>query len=116
MGNGGGPSPLVPSLVVGTLGLVIFGPTLLSLLEVVPPVLLSSEEDDEGRGGVGFSLTMALLCVSLLLIIQLFSWLFPSRGTPLSYPQYGSGDDHDDGFGLGSLLLLLLFFVLYSVV
>ncbi|XWS42787.1 hypothetical protein CRYUN_Cryun16bG0044400 [Craigia yunnanensis] len=40
-----GPSPLVPSLMVGVLGLVIFGPSLLSILDFVLPLFQAGDSD-----------------------------------------------------------------------
>lgn len=100
-----GPSPLVPSLMVGVLGLVILGPTLLSILEFVLPLFQAE----------GFYLVMVIVLLSLLVLVQLLSIFFPAM--PLfSSPslQQTSSSAFDDGFGLGTILLLVLFLVLYN--
>lgn len=106
-----GPSPLVPSLMVGVLGLVILGPTLLSILEFVLPLFQAGDSDSSG----GFYLVMVIVLLSLLVLVQLLSIFFPAM--PLfSSPslQQTSSSAFDDGFGLGTILLLVLFLVLYN--
>lgn len=97
----GGPSPLVPFLMVGGLGLIICGPFLVSLWEMIMPIL-----------EVGSSLAIAVLL--LLFLIHLISSLFPTF--PASASASASGYD-GDGFmvGMFNFLLLLLFLVLYRL-
>lgn len=87
-----GPSPIVPSLMVGALGLVIFGPSLACNSWMLLPLLL------------------------LLLINVISSW-FPSSGDQYFGAKQGSssGSINDDEYGFGSFLLLVLFFILYNV-
>ncbi|KAJ8771331.1 hypothetical protein K2173_026508 [Erythroxylum novogranatense] len=68
-----GPSPVVPFLMVGVLGLVVFGPTLMSLLEYAQPLI---QMDDEG----GFYPLMMMLPLLLLLLIHLISSCCPTQG------------------------------------
>ncbi|XVE62409.1 hypothetical protein DITRI_Ditri06bG0115900 [Diplodiscus trichospermus] len=105
-----GPSPLVPSLMVGVLGLVIFGPTLLSILDFVMPLFEAGDSD-----GRSFYVVMVLVLLLLLVLVQLLSTFFPT--SPIfSSPsvQQTSSSAFDDGFGLGTILLVLLFLVLYN--
>ncbi|XVF42717.1 hypothetical protein PTKIN_Ptkin01aG0386600 [Pterospermum kingtungense] len=107
-----GPSPLVPFLMVGVLGLVILGPTLLSILNFVLP-LFQAGDSDSGS----YDLAMVLVLVSLLVLVQQLSMFFPILPllSPPSLQQTsGSAFYDDDGFGLGTLLLVVLFFVLYN--
>lgn len=114
--GGKGPSPLVPSLMVGALGLVICWPALLSLLEILVP-LFQAGEGIEGRATVVFVMVVLIL---VLLALHLLSAFFsiPVNGIS-SYPHFtydADGDGDGFGFGLGTFLLLLLFFLLYNLV
>ncbi|KAK9191119.1 hypothetical protein WN943_019730 [Citrus x changshan-huyou] len=105
-----GPSPVVPSVMVGVLGFVIFGPTLLSLLEYV---LLPFQTWEEGSG----TFMVLLLLLSMLVLVHLLSSSFPTlrfSSSPTFQQSSSSGFD-SDGFGFGSLLLILLFLVLYHL-
>nr|DAD19392.1 TPA_asm: hypothetical protein HUJ06_020855 [Nelumbo nucifera] len=101
MGNG--PSPLVPSLLVLAWGLVIFGPTLMenvSLLFQVFECLIP----------------LIVFVLVLLLVVGIFDKLFPSAYLLSAvHQQPGSSSHEADGFGWGSLLLFLLFLVLYNL-
>ncbi|OAY44507.1 hypothetical protein MANES_08G156100v8 [Manihot esculenta] len=106
MGNRG-PSPVVPSLMVGILGLIVFGPM---LMEYVVPLFEAGEDE-----GASFSFIMVLPLL-LLVILHLISTLCPRLGMCCSTRQRSSSYGHDsEGYGLGTLLLLVLFFVLYSI-
>ncbi|PON56661.1 hypothetical protein PanWU01x14_178790, partial [Parasponia andersonii] len=102
-----GPSPLVPLLVVGALGLIICGPFLLSLWgDIIVPLL------QIGSG-------VAILVLVLLLLVHLVSSLFPTFGMSSSFATTSaSASAYDgDGFVIGmfNFLLLLLFLVLYRL-
>ncbi|KAJ6877453.1 hypothetical protein NC651_030253 [Populus alba x Populus x berolinensis] len=104
-----GPSPIVPSLMVGVLGLVLFGPMIMSLADYILPLFQAGDED------VAFNF-WTVLPLLLLLLIHTISSCFPSRGSRYFGTKQGSSSSsYDDGYGLGSLLLLVLFFVLYNV-
>lgn len=96
--------------MVGILGLVIFGPTVLSLTETVMPLFQVWTDEEDGTA----TFTMLLVPVLLLVLIHFLSKLFPSR----RYGSYGGGSyssNYDaEGFGLGSLILVVLFLVLYN--
>ncbi|WCJ27678.1 hypothetical protein M5689_009406 [Euphorbia peplus] len=110
MGNRG-PSPVVPFLAVGVLGLIIFGPLLMSLVEFVLPLFQASDEEDEAP----FSLFMVLPLI-LLLVVHLMSSVCPKFGSSYSSIQQTHAPSYDSGeSGLGTLLLVLLFFVLYYI-
>ncbi|EOY10375.1 hypothetical protein QUC31_010042 [Theobroma cacao] len=103
-----GPSPLVPSLMVGVLGLVIFGPTLQSILEFVLPLFEAGDSESDT-----FYVVMVLVLLLLLVLVQLLSTFFPTLHM-FSSPsvQQTSSSAFDDGFGLGTLILVVLFLVL----
>ncbi|KAK8565011.1 hypothetical protein V6N13_020140 [Hibiscus sabdariffa] len=102
-----GPSPLVPSLMVGVLGLVIVGPTLLSVMEYVMPLF---EAGDPESGN--FYAVMLLVLLLLLILVQLLSTFYPT--SPIVYVQQTGGSaGFDDGFGFGTLLFVLMFLVLF---
>lgn len=113
-----GPSPLVPSLMVGALGLIICKPTLVSLLEISVS-LFQLGADTEGRATFAFVMLLLLL---VLLALQVVSYFFPEFGmsSPVTVHQTSSSDQGGDGFGfgfgVGSFLLLVLFLVLYHLV
>ncbi|WOG95657.1 hypothetical protein DCAR_0414984 [Daucus carota subsp. sativus] len=109
MGNRG-PSPVVPFLMVGVLSLIIFGPTLLYLSEFIIPLFLGDEES-----GL-FSFLMLLLPIVLLAIIHLITLCFPTRRYGAGNVQSLSSGYDSDGFGVGTLLLVVLFFILYNLV
>ncbi|XWS57938.1 hypothetical protein CRYUN_Cryun09bG0215900 [Craigia yunnanensis] len=105
-----GSSPLVPSLMVEVLGLVIFGPTLLSILEFVLPLFQAGDPDSSS-----FYVALVLVLLLLLVLVQLLSTFFPTLRM-FSSPSLHqtSSSAFDDGFGLGTLLLVVLFLVLYN--
>ncbi|KAJ4721394.1 Small rna degrading nuclease 3 [Melia azedarach] len=101
-----GPSPLGPSLIVGVLGFLIFGPTLLSIIEYVLTLFRAIVE---GSG---------TFVIVLLLLVHWLSTFFPTlrfSSSPAIYRQTSSSGFDSDGFGFGSILLLVLFFVLYNI-
>lgn len=100
-----GPSPLIPALMIGVLSMVVFWPYILIFIS---NVIMPSFQGGEEEVGVGSSFVMLLLPVSLLLLDRAgFSrnriWQSPSS----------PGSD-GEGFGLGTLILLVLYFVLYN--
>lgn len=105
-----GPSPLVPSLMVGVLSLIIFGPSLLYLSEYIIPLFQGGDEE----GGLVASFAILILPIILLVLIHLLTICFPVRNNRAGNLQIGSSG-YDDGFGLGTLLLVVLFFILYNV-
>ncbi|PQM37451.1 hypothetical protein Pyn_35611 [Prunus yedoensis var. nudiflora] len=130
-----GPSPLVPSILVGALGLIICKPTLVSLMEISVS-LFQLGADTEGRATFAFVMLLLLL---VLLALQFVSYFFPASGmsspvtvhqtsssdqggdgmsSPVTVHQTSSSDQGGDGFGfgVGSFLLLILFLVLFHLV
>ena len=109
------PSPLVPFLMVGALWLLICGPTLLSLLGSLVILFVA---DSEGR--FTFSIVMVLLTLLLLVLIQWPTVLFPGRRRSMYFSsavQQASSSGYDGGgFGLGTLIMVVLYFILCSLV
>ncbi|CAL5398338.1 unnamed protein product [Camellia sinensis] len=107
MGSSRGPSPLVPLVMVGVFALLIFGPLLQSVVEAFSSLY---QEVMDYEGGVTF---LILLCMILLLMVMyLLSLFFPTLDI---FYTGNRQSDEDEGFGLGSFLLALLFFALYVV-
>lgn len=102
-----GPSPLVPFLMVGVLGLVIFGPALLSVLDFVMPLLQAGDSEADS-----FYFLMVIVLLLLLVLVQLLSKFYPTLSSHSG--QQTSSSAFDDGFGFGTLILVLLFLVLYK--
>lgn len=100
----GGPSPLVPSLILGILSLVICSSTVENLGETISSLSIGKE-------------AMVLLPMILLLLIHLIPRLHPTRYTSYSYQSSSSSHFDSEGFGLGYgfLLLVLLFIILCHV-
>lgn len=118
MGRRRGPSPLVPSLMVVVLSLVVFWPYILWLVSYLI-VTLFQEEEEEEAGGVASSFMILLLPLSLLLLIQLLSARSPSSRFRISPQgkiwQNRRSDYYDgEGFGFGTLILVVLYFLLYN--
>ena len=113
-----GPSSLVPSIMVGALGLLICGPTLLSLLGSL--VLLFQGGGADSKGRFTFSFVMVLLTLLLLVLVQWLTVVFPGRPHSMyssSAVQQTSSSGYDGGgFGLGTLLMVVLFLILYNLV
>lgn len=109
MGNRG-PSPLVPSLIVGVLGLMIFSPFLLTLADYLLPLFQASDSEANGR------IVIVLVLLLLLFLVHFLSAVIPILRFPSTCPTQQTTSADADGFGLGSLLLLLLFLILYSFV
>ncbi|KAB2018900.1 hypothetical protein ERO13_D08G238000v2 [Gossypium hirsutum] len=106
-----GPSPLVPSLMVGALGWVIFGPSFLSIMDSVLPWAQAGDPDSGN-----FYVLLGFVLLLLLVLVQLLSKFFPTPrlrvGMFLQTRSSSAGSD--DGFGLGTLLFVLMFLVLYN--
>ncbi|XP_019187342.1 PREDICTED: uncharacterized protein LOC109181855 [Ipomoea nil] len=97
----GGPSPVVPSLILGFLSLIIVGPTISTSI----------------NGGTTV-VVMLLLPFFFLWLVQLSATFVPEmKASSITYHQ-SSGFEYDaEGFfGLGTFLLVVLFFTLYKIV
>lgn len=101
-----GPSPVVPCIIVGFLGMIIFWPTLQSIWESVESLL-------------ELGIWVAVILLFLLLLVHLLSIFFPVLHVSSTFAvQHSSSPGYDaDGFGFGSgaLFLGLLFLVLYNL-
>lgn len=100
-----GPSPLVPALMIGVLSMVVFWPYILILVSYLIPLFQGGEEE----AGVVSSFVMLLLPVSLLLLAGAGF----SNNRNWQRPSSSPGSD-GEGFGIGTVILLVLYFVLYS--
>lgn len=100
-----GPSPLIPALMIGVLSMVVFWPYILIFISYV---IMPSFQGGEEEVGVGSSFVMLLLPVSLLLLARAGF----SRNRNWQSPSSPGSDG--EGFGLGTLILLVLYFVLYN--
>lgn len=116
-----GPSPWVPLLMVGVLSLVVFRDMVSSIAEFVLSLLLlgggeEEEEDEEGGDEDGGATIKIVLPIILLLIIHFLAVFSPTLNIFSAFNQRSERSEYDsDGFGLGALLLLVLFLVLYNV-
>ncbi|KAM1048835.1 hypothetical protein ACFX13_028569 [Malus domestica] len=110
-----GPSPLVPSLLVGALGLIVCRPTIISLLEISVSVFQVGAET-ERRTTFAFVMLLLLL---VLLVVHVLASFFPSFEMSSPEVRHTSTSEHGGdglGFGVGSFLLLVLFLVLFHLV
>ncbi|CAL0324387.1 unnamed protein product [Lupinus luteus] len=109
-----GPSPLLPSLLVLGLGFLICWSSLLSILEI----LLSIFQLISDKFFIIFVLLILVLIVFVFIYLHSSCPFFGKLSKGLNH-QIISNSSHDyDGFefGIGTLLLVLLFIVLYNLV
>ncbi|XLT71942.1 hypothetical protein HN873_028368, partial [Arachis hypogaea] len=113
-----GPSPLVPSLLVLSLGLIIYWSSVMSILDMLLSLYQFASEVEKS-----FMACILVLLVLLFYVLMHFPSLFPfigkySSSSSSSYYYYGinrqasmSSSNDDDGFefGFGTFLLVLLF-------
>lgn len=109
-----GPSPLLPSLLVLGLGLLIYWSSLLVILEVLSSFFQSVLEANK-------SFTASILVLLVLLVFVLThlpsSFLFGKLSYGINHQVSISSHDYDGfKFGFGTLLLVLLFVVLYNLI
>ncbi|KAG6582549.1 hypothetical protein SDJN03_22551, partial [Cucurbita argyrosperma subsp. sororia] len=70
MGHTAGPSPIVPCIIVGFLGMIIFWPTLLSIWESVESLLeLVHHNSTPGYDSDGFGFGSGTLFLGLLFLV-----------------------------------------------
>ncbi|KAG5042894.1 hypothetical protein AAZX31_03G083800 [Glycine max] len=109
-----GPSPLMPSLFLLCLGFLIYWPSLFSILDTLLTSLQWISEVDEK--------SVATL-ILVLLVLLVYAFIHLPSSFPFSKSSYGinrhvSISSHDYAgfeFGLGTLLLFLLFILLYNL-
>lgn len=109
------PSPVVPALMVGVLSMVIFWPYIYFVVEGVGPLFQGGA--DAGDTGSSINFLMQLLLVSLTFIIHFLTASSPkaSSARKLQSSRSTYGYNEGEGFGLGTLLLVLLFVILYKL-
>lgn len=108
-----GPSPLLPSIFLLVLGVLIYGSSLLSLFDMSISFYQMASEAEEKS----FTTLILVLLVLLVFVFLYFPYSFPffsnsSYGTKRYVNNSSHGYD-ESGFGLGTLLLVLLFILLY---
>lgn len=99
-GSSRGPSPWVPLVMVGVLVILVFGSFLQTLLGSFSPLLGLREQLDDREA----MFIMLLFLVLFLLLIQM----------TVNFKTDSFGYD-GEGVGMGTVLLLLVFFVLYLI-
>uniref|UniRef100_A0A7N0ZZT9 Uncharacterized protein n=1 Tax=Kalanchoe fedtschenkoi TaxID=63787 RepID=A0A7N0ZZT9_KALFE len=104
-----GPAPWVPLLTVGGLGLIICGPTLYSIVMFLLPLFCGDGEES----GI-FSALKLLILALLLLLIHILAVFFPNLCSSYSASLGSPGSDYG-GFGVGSVIMVVLFFILYNL-
>ncbi|CAI0433328.1 unnamed protein product [Linum tenue] len=115
MSSSSGPSPVLPLLLVGALGVVILAPAFMTAADVLLFLLLPSGSESSGLS----PLVLMAIPVSLVLFMHLISWCLPIYGVCRdgrwqSEESSAFGDD-GESFTLGALILILFFFVLYGL-
>jgi len=110
-----GPSPLMPSLILLVLGILIYGSSMLSLFDMSLSFYQMASEAEEKS----FTTLVLVLLVLLVFVLIYFPYSFSlfsksSYGTK-RYVNVSSHDYDESGFGLGTLLLVLLFILLYNL-
>ncbi|KAL1339219.1 hypothetical protein AAHE18_U019000 [Arachis hypogaea] len=118
-----GPSPLVPSLLVLSLGLIIYWSSVMSILDMLLSLYQFASEVEKS-----FMACILVLLVLLFYVLMHFPSLFPFIGKYSSssyYYYYGinrqasmsSSNDYDGfEFGFGTFLLVLLFILMYYLI
>ncbi|KAL2576347.1 hypothetical protein AAZX31_16G074300 [Glycine max] len=111
-----GPSPLMPSLFLLCLGFLIYWPSLFSILDTLLSSFQWVSEVDEK------SFTALIL---VLLVLLVYAFLHLPSSSPFGKSSYGinrhasiSRNDYvgfEFEFGLGTLLLVLVFVLLYNL-
>ncbi|KAH7863747.1 hypothetical protein Vadar_021488 [Vaccinium darrowii] len=110
-----GPSPWIPLLMVGVLSYVIFGDTMRSVAEIVLSLLLPGEDEEDDGDGDGTTISI-FHTIILLLLIHFLTVFSPTLSIfSASKPRSESSGYDAEGFGLGSLLLIVLFFILHNI-
>ncbi|KAF8028739.1 hypothetical protein BT93_E1405 [Corymbia citriodora subsp. variegata] len=126
--NNGGPSPLVPSLLVGAFGLYHQGSTVVSylsfLVEILEQLFGEGEEEEEDDGGsdvvpsplmtMFYALSLIVLALALLVLMQVVSIIYKQSRAAIR--RIGSPGHVVEGYGLGTLLLVILFIALCNLV
>lgn len=110
-----GPSPLMPSLFLLCLGFLLYFPSLFSILDTLLSSFQWVSEIDEK------SLTTLIL---VLLVLLVYAFMYLPSSFPFGKSSYGTNrhvniSSHDYvgfEFGLGTLLLFLLFILLYNLI
>ena len=105
-----GPSPLLPSLLLLGLGLLLYWSSVMSTLDMVSSLFQFVSEADRS-----FIACMLVLLVLLVYVLIHLPSSFPYIGKS-SYGMISSHDHDGFEFGLGTLLLVLLFLLLYYLI
>ncbi|KAK7386233.1 hypothetical protein VNO78_26299 [Psophocarpus tetragonolobus] len=109
-----GPSPLMPSLFLVCLGFLLYWPSLFSILDTLSSSFQWVSEVEEKS-----LITLILVLLVLLVYVLFYLPLFPfGKSSSYGINHRVGVSNHDYAgfeFGLGTLLLFLLFIVLYNL-
>ncbi|RYR40208.1 hypothetical protein Ahy_A09g045917 [Arachis hypogaea] len=110
-----GPSPLVPSLLVLSLGLIIYWSSVMSILDMLLSLYQFASEVEKS-----FMACILVLLVLLFYVLMHFPSLFPFidyyYGINRQASMSSSNDDDGFEFGFGTFLLVLLFILMYYLI
>lgn len=115
----GGPSPLVPSLLVGAIGLIKGWPAFLSFLRFLVTLLeeLTMTGEDDSSSSSLFNAILALLVLFMVAAsVQLLLELLRHANDTIDRSAVFSRGTESSGFGLGTALLVVIFVVLCNLV
>lgn len=115
---------MLPLLAILALSLLIKGPPL--ALNIIFEIMSNGEgameeeakeEEEEGQGSNKNLLLLLSLLVVVLSFIHYFDGVTSTWSRAFGFKREGDrgGGDEDEGNGLGIILFVLLFFVLYNV-
>lgn len=127
-GNDEGPSPLVPSIMLGVFGLFKYGPSIVSYLSFFVEILEGltgggddDEESEEGDEESSLSSILTTLCYLIALVVVLLSLLLLLQETSRLYRQHGpqvpwrlNSGPLADWICWVCLLLVILLIILYN--
>ncbi|KAI4312536.1 hypothetical protein MLD38_037342 [Melastoma candidum] len=128
VGNDEGPSPLVPSIMLGVFGIFKYGPSIVSYLsffvEILEGLTGGGDEDEEGEEGGEegpvSSILFTLCCLCFLVIILLMLVLFLQKTSRLyrqdlpEVPWRLSSGSLNDWIYFCLLIFLVIFIVDYN--
>lgn len=109
-----GPSPLVPSIFLVVLGMLIYGSNLLSIFDV-PLSFFQMVSEAEEKSLTTLILVILVVLVFMLIYLPSSFPFFGGNKSPFVNSNPSHGYDELE-FGFGTLLLVLLFILLYNII